>query len=341
MRFRWSPVASLRSAGVHACEGGRRPAAHALHLPCAESGRGEECGRMKVIFMEALPGRSLTVVFWTLLQRQVSWAQGVRAVLLGKCLAAGCGIAVVSAAAFAGGESKPSTAAQPLPASVDLRLEFDRWGLPRWRQGARSTCSAFTIAGALEFALAKREGQGTRLSVEFLNWAANRQCGDAQDGGFFSDLWKGFMAHGICAAEACPYAAAFDASASPTPEAIAEAKKRLGLGLRLGWIKEWDVTTGLKDEHLIRIKGTLASGWPVCAGLRWPKQEQWKDGVLQLCPADAVRDGHSVLVVGYRDDPGQPGGGVLIFRNTAKAGVDGMMPYAYARAYMNDAAWIE
>ncbi|HEY5481198.1 MAG TPA: hypothetical protein VIL39_06945, partial [Verrucomicrobiae bacterium] len=65
------------------------------------------------------------------------------------------------------------------------------------------------------------------------------------------------------------------------------------------------------------------------------------DNVLQMCPSNAVRDGHSVLLVGYRDDAAQPGGGVFIFRNTSRSGQDGWMPYAYAREYMNDAVWVD
>lgn len=240
-----------------------------------------------------------------------------------------------------GFNSTAPAATPPPPASADLRPEFEQWSLPRWRQGNRPTCSTFTVAGALEFAIAKRQGHGTRLSVEFLNWASNRRCGDTNDGGFFSDLWKGFAAYGICTDGVFPYARNFDPAASPAPEALTDAKATLGLGLQFHWIKEWDVNTGLTDAHLSGIKQTLAAGWPVCAGLRWPKKEQWIDEVLQLCPPDAVRDGHSVLLVGYRDDAAQPGGGVFIFRNTANAGRDGLMPYAYAQAYMNDAAWID
>ena len=226
-------------------------------------------------------------------------------------------------------------------AAVDLRPLFDQWGLTRSLQKDRPTCSAFTVVGALEFAVAKRQGHTSRLSVEFLNWASNKTCGDQGDGGFFSDLWKGFCAFGICTTGDLPYEAAFNSSSTPSPEAMADAKTRLGLGLRLNWIKEWNVNTGLTDDHLLGIKRTLEAGWPVCAGCRWPKAERWVEGVLQMCPADAVRDGHSVLLVGYRDDKAQPGGGVFIFRNTANAGRDGFMPYEYAQAYMNDAAWVD
>jgi hypothetical protein len=113
------------------------------------------------------------------------------------------------------------------------------------------------------------------------------------------------------------------------------------LGLQLHWIKEWNVNTGLTDEHLAGIRRTLSEGWPVCGGFRWPKQAKWVDGVLQMCPSNAVYDGHSVLLVGYRDDARQPGGGVFMFRNTAGDGHDGSMPYAYAQAFMNDAAWVD
>ena len=239
------------------------------------------------------------------------------------------------------GQSPAPSPRETQAATVDLRPNFDRWALERRRQGARPTCSAFTVTGALEFALAKRDGRGTRLSVEFLNWASNKTCGDAEDGGFFSDLWKGFAAYGICTEETMPYATKFDAHQTPGDAALADAKPRMELGLRLNWIKEWNVNTGLTSEHLKAIKRTLAQGWPVCGGFRWPKREQWTNGVLQMCPADAVRDGHSVLLVGYREEAEQPGGGVFIFRNTAGDGHDGLMPYAYAQAYMNDAVWVD
>jgi hypothetical protein len=230
---------------------------------------------------------------------------------------------------------------QALAASVDLRPVFEQFGFERNQQGPRNTCSVFTLAGSLEFAVAKRQGHTPRLSAEFLNWAANKICGEDVDGGFFSDLWKGYANYGICAASELPYQPKFDPAAVPPPEALADAKKRLGLGLRPNWIKEWNVKTGLTDDEFFAIKRTLVRGWPVCGGLRWPKQEHWSNHVLQMCGPEAVFDGHSVLLVGFRDDDQQPGGGVFILRNSAGGGADGLMPYAYARAYMNDAIWID
>jgi hypothetical protein len=235
--------------------------------------------------------------------------------------------------------SGPFTAV--IPARVDLRPVLERFGLRPRLQGARPTCSVFTVAAALEFATAKRLGQTPRLSVEFLNWASNKVCGDFQDGGFFSDMWKGFAAYGICAETNMSYEAKFEPTHEPSAAAIADAKTRLSLGLQLHWLKPWDVKTGLTPAALVAIKQTLANGWPVCSGLRWPKQELWVEDVLQPCPATDVRDGHSVLLVGYRDDSTQPGGGVFLFRNTSHGGKDGAMPYAYAQEFMNDAVWVD
>src|SRR5262249_10772479 len=67
--------------------------------------------------------------------------------------------------------------------------------------------------------------------------------------------------------------------------------------------------------------------------------------VLHIPPPSQVFDGHTVAEVGYRDDPSQPGGGVLIFRNSngPRWGENGYayIPYAYIQQYVNDALWLE
>lgn len=240
------------------------------------------------------------------------------------------------------GEPMPaaSSAAQvsSRAAAVDLTPAFDQAGIARRQQGDRPTCSVFTIAVALEFASSRLQPH-EQLSVEFLNWAANTVDGSNHDGGFFSDLWAGFIAHGICSEKYWPYRAQFDSARSPETQTRALAKARLSLGLQLHWIKDWNVKTGLTNQQFEQIKETFRRGFPVCAGLRWPKSETWSQNVLGMCEPEAVQDGHSVLLVGYRDDVSQPGGGVFIFRNSSR-NHDGLMPYEYARAYMNDALWI-
>jgi hypothetical protein len=226
-----------------------------------------------------------------------------------------------------------------LPKSADLRPLFDKLGLKARAQGNRGTCSVFAIVGALEFALASQQGKGASLSVEFLNWAAHQAVNRRVDGGFFWQLWKGYETYGICAEEDLPYQSKFDPDLQPPAAALERARPLQSLGLKLRWIKEWDVKTGLTDAQMDDIKRTLAGGFPVCGGLRWPKREKWENGVLQVCPPEDVFDGHSILLVGYKDDATQPGG-VFIIRNSGGGSREGYLPYEYVRAYMNDAAWI-
>ncbi len=225
--------------------------------------------------------------------------------------------------------------------SVDLRPFLQKWGLDARVQGHRDTCSVFVVTEALEYALATKRQSGTRLSVEFLNWAGNQTKKELPDGGCFSELWKGYEDCGICPEAEMPYLDKFDPANKPAEEAIAHAKEIRSLGMKLHWIKEWDADKGVDAKQLAEIKKTLARRWPVSGGFLWPKRKDVDLGLLKVLPRSEVIDGHSVLLVGYRDDEKQPGGGVFLFRNTAGKSRDGMMTYEYALTYMNDAVWID
>jgi hypothetical protein len=243
-----------------------------------------------------------------------------------------------TAPASAAESAKPP---EVLAQSVDLRPAFGKWGLPLRQQGARGTCSVFTMTGAIEYALAEQRGTGTVLSVEFLNWAAHQGKANPGDGGYFSDLWTGYEQFGICAETNLAYRPAFDPALRPDEQALAAAREIRRVNLRLEWIKSWEVKTGLTDEQFLNLQRTLAAGWPVCAGFRWPKHEVWHEQILQMVPAVDVFDGHSILLVGYREDQAQPGGGVFLIRNTGGGAVDGAVPFEYVRAYVNDAASVK
>ena len=237
-------------------------------------------------------------------------------------------------------EDLEKTSLSPLPAAVDLRPAFSKFGLPLRSQGSRGTCSVFAMTGGLEFALAAERGTGTVLSVEFLNWASNRATTNSGDGGFFADLWSGYERYGICAETNLHYRADYDPHLQPDQSILALAAAVTSAHLRLEWIKPWDVKTGLTVDQFQEIKRTLASGRPVCAGLRWPKQAGWQGNILKMAAPDEVFDGHSVLLVGFQDDPRQPGGGVFLIRNSGGGAQDGALLYDYVRAYVNDAVWI-
>ncbi|NLS96897.1 MAG: C1 family peptidase [Planctomycetaceae bacterium] len=224
---------------------------------------------------------------------------------------------------------------------VNLRPVFDELGVQLRPQGSRGTCSVFTVAGAIEYALGKSGKPGSCASVEFLNWASNQVTGEADDGSFFSDLWKGFEKYGVCDEKEMPYADKFDSERAPSETALEQAKQVHETDLRLHWIKPWDPNKGLNEEQFAAVKATLKKGWPVCGGFLWPKEAKWIDDVLQWAPHAGVRDGHSVMLYGYRDDPAQPGGGVFLIRNSSRGPRYGSMTYEYVRAYMNDAVWVE
>jgi len=237
-----------------------------------------------------------------------------------------------------------SKAADPVQShgdSVDLRPAFERWELPLRPQGGRGTCSVFTLVGAIEYAMAHRNGKGEPMSVEFLNWASNRAIGQSADGGFFSDLWTGFTNAGICAERILPYQQRFDPGLQPADEIQNEGRHALAAGLRLHWIKPWNVKTGITEAQFQSIRQVLTNGWPVCGGFRWPKSEHWREGILEMAAPEDVFDGHSVLLVGFRDDARQAGAGVFLIRNTGNGVADAALPYEFVRLYMNDAVWVD
>jgi len=213
----------------------------------------------------------------------------------------------------------PAPPAAAPPAAVDLRPRLEAWGLPVRGQHRRPTCSVFTVVVAMEYAVARARGRGEPLSVEFANWAGNEATRRVDDGSFFSDVWEGYEAHGICPDRLLPYGKSFDPQATP-PDAAREAARalRASVPLRIHWIAPLPKKPGITDAHLAEIKAVLAAGWPVCGGSY-----------------------HSVLFVGYRDDPEEAGGGVLIVRDSGGAGGHGTISYEAAKARFGDVLWIE
>jgi len=230
--------------------------------------------------------------------------------------------------------------AQTAPRAADLRPRWIEYGLTPKSQHPRGTCSVFAVTGLLEYELALAGGPGPRLSEEFVNWASHQASGRDTDGSFFSDAIDGLQLHGACADDLLPYAAEFDPKLQPSPEALRDAAQRRGVSSY--WIKLWDVHTGMTEAMLARIRQSLDQGHPVALGMRWPNEERYDDRhVLALPPADKVFDGHSVILVAYRDDPALPGGGAFCFRNSSgptwqEAG-HAWLSYGYVAAYGNDA----
>ncbi len=224
-----------------------------------------------------------------------------------------------------------------------LRPLFEQYGITVKSQGSRGTCSIFALVGLIEFERANVLGEKEPLSVEYLNWAANRVEGQDADGSFFHFAIDGLSKYGICSDDYMPYATRFSTKAEPSEVAKDDAKSR-HLGKQV-WIKTWDPHNGVTSEQLQAIKNELNANHPVAIGFRWPKGEvenkYLEGGELAVVREDQVFDGHSVLIVGYQNDTKTPGDGYLIFKNSyGEAFGDkgyGRIPYAYALLYANDA----
>jgi len=230
-----------------------------------------------------------------------------------------------------------------LPAHVDLQPQFQDFGLTARQQGNRDDCSLFAITGAVEYERARHlQKPPERLAEEFLIWAADKASGEPGDQAMFWKAVAGLNAFGICSEERMPYGPKTNAQRRPSPQAVAEARE-LAERWQVEWIKRWSVDRRLSDRQLIEIKRALADGHPVACGLRWPKDLKGS-GLLTVPAPNQVFDGHSILFVGYEDSPGKPGGGAFKFRNSdgpnwGQQGY-GLISYAYAKTYANDALWL-
>jgi hypothetical protein len=244
------------------------------------------------------------------------------------------------AATQAGGP--PAGAA--LPARVDLVPEFVRLGLTARAQGARDVCSLFAVTALAEFESGRSARRpASRLSVEYLIWAANEATGRTGDQAMFYEAEAGLEKLGICRDGLMPYESTPDPRRSPSAAARDDARTR-ARRWRVHWVRRWNVARPMSVGEFRGIKSALAAGHPVACGLRWPKEPRGH-ALLDVPPPDGVRDGHSIALVGYTDDRGQNGGGTFVFRNSAGPewgdGGYGLMSYAYVRAYANEALWIE
>jgi papain like protease len=231
-----------------------------------------------------------------------------------------------------------------LPAQVDLVPEFGKLGLTPLAQGNRDVCSLFAITALAEFESGRQKSKPSgRLSEEFLIWAANKATGRPGDQAMFYEAVHGLETFGICQAGLMPYSPTANARHEPSAKALENARELAG-HWRVHWVRRWNVARPLDEAELKGIKRALASGHPVACGLRWPKVLKG-DVLREVPPPRGVFDGHSIVLVGYADDPKQNGGGMFVFRNSAGPGWGekgyGRMSYAYVRAYANDALWLK
>jgi hypothetical protein len=115
-------------------------------------------------------------------------------------------------------------------------------------------------------------------------------------------------------------AAKFNAKLAPSAKARANARRLHATAenvIRVHWINPLKPKPGLTDAHMHEIKALLAIGYPVAAGAE-----------------------HSRLLVGYRGDPKQPGGGMFIDKDSA-LGAYAEVTYQFVKTKVGDVFWVE
>ncbi len=251
-------------------------------------------------------------------------------------------LAAVAGSVFVAFPSATIDAAdKPIPKQVDLRPRFAKFGLTPRTQGSRDTCSVFAVTGVAEYELARSgSGRSPRLSEEYLVWAANEATGLSGDQAMFIEAVQGLTHLGICTETAMPYEAQSDRQRMPTDAAREEAGRQ-GHWSAV-WIKRWNVKTGMTSAELTAIKTELANDHPVAIGMRWPQEPRLSPiNVLERPPPAEVRDGHSVVLAGYQDDPNNSASGLFIVRNSDGPGwgLEGYayVSYGYTAEYGNEA----
>jgi len=248
-----------------------------------------------------------------------------------------------------------------LASAVDLRPQIKERGLAVRDQGDRLTCSVFAMTFLIEYqAIGSREApRGLDLSEEYLNWAGNELAGPPfQDGGKFSRFINAFETWGIATAAQMPYRGRFDPAdpVAPTQAVIASARSAFASRYPFTQIKSWDNSTGLTGSQLRTILDMLRAGRPIAASAWWQYNYVTDDVAGVPLARDYPRaqnsvfmdapmfDGHSIDLVGFREDPQFPGGGYFIFRNSygSDFGHDGygFVSFNYIRTFTTAAVAI-
>lgn len=193
-------------------------------------------------------------------------------------------VVLLTAMAGAAQDSRPT---QVYPRAIDLRPWLDISGIGPRHQGHRPTCSVFAVTSALEAAVARIDGAGVRLSVEYLNWAGNAATGRDDDGDFFHFILAGFEKYGAVVDADWTYGKEFSKDAAPSDDVIARGRanqERWKDRLTLRWIKKIG-PPGLDDSQYGVLMTALMTGHVV-----------------------AVGSAHSRVIVGAIEDASAPGG---------------------------------
>jgi hypothetical protein len=184
---------------------------------------------------------------------------------------------------------------------------------PIRQQGQRGTCVSFTLTALNEYVLSRR-GFSVNLSEQHMYYEiklidrAPAACGTWQ-----VDAVNALRNRGQCRETVWPYNINYPPCNNHG--AVPAQARADGLYYRLN-------TISVPRNNVLAYKGHISQERPVTLSI--PVYDSWyrsaetrRSGRITLRLADEPRvGGHAVLLVGYQDEPSQPGGGYFILRNS-------------------------
>ena len=233
-----------------------------------------------------------------------------------------------------------ATAETQASASASL---LDQYLSPIRDQARRGTCTAFAAVACAEYHEHRVVGAtGTDLSEQFAYWNMVEHAPH-------HDLISMFMAlrnGGTCTEATWPYVPAelvgSDGQGPPPPAATAEARLH-----RPGTVRQLPARAVDEIQHAIASQRPVAIGIPVYASwFESPVVRKYGNITVPLPGERPEPIGHTVVLVGFADDPDFAGGGYFVVRNSwgstwATESVFGAgygtIPYRYVEGYNWDA----
>lgn len=191
-------------------------------------------------------------------------------------------------------------------AGRDLRNEIARRGITIRDQGPRRTCSVMTMAFLLDYQYAAIcSPTMALLSEEYLNHMTNKATGRTDDGDVFEFIAQGYDKYGMIPESYLPYDklrtydyGTMDLAVTNDMAIRGQSLFASGLKLKGHFIKPNVGTPGLTQDQFDAIMMYLRHGVPVGIGR-----------------------GHSMPIVGFKNDLSWDGGGYFIFRDSYGTGV--------------------
>jgi hypothetical protein len=181
-------------------------------------------------------------------------------------------------------------------------------------QKSRGTCVAHACAAVREVLLGPEASTTANLSEQFLYWACKERDKWAGEGTWIKVGMEVLQTLGVCPEPVWPYNPAKIAGnegQGPAPSGAAEAATAFK-------ISQGDL---LQARWVSAMKETLAAGKPIAFAVPvhryWLTEPAKSTGDVRMpLPNEQSIGGHAMAIVGYQDDPGVPGGGFFMIRNS-------------------------